>query len=418
MVKYWLAIECINPLMTWSFNSDPDLQPPFLSIGFRPFFLAAGIYAVIAMLAWVTWLILHSANAVILEPTINVPAHLWHGHEMLFGFAAAVIAGFMLTAVPGWTGARRVAGAPLLFLFACWIAGRIVMWLSSFLPALLVAGIDMLLLPSLALTIAFALFKRFQARNAIFLLLVMILIVTNALVHAEWLGWMDDVASYAMRIAILNITLMIVVLGGRITPSFTRNAMLRQGITDGHPRHHRLLEVASIAGVAAVLFGTATNAPATVIGTLALFAAIANLARQSLWCPLFTRDDPILWSLHLAYLWIAIGLATIACAELTGALSLSAAQHVLAVGTVGGMTLAMMTRAPLGHTGRALVVRRPIALAYLMMALAAALRGFGLDLMPQLYFEIVLAAGLLWSAGFAIFAAIYLPILIGPSVKA
>ncbi len=398
-------------------NSSPDDQIPLLSFGFRPFFLLAGFYAVVAMLAWVTWLILHSVNAVVLQPTIAVPAHLWHGHEMLFGFAGAVISGFMLTAVPAWTGARRVAGLPLVMLVVVWMAGRVVMWFSAFLPTLLVAAVDLAHLPFLAGTVALGLIIRPAPRNLIFLALLSLLIVANCAFHGEWTGLTDDTASWGLTTALLTTVLLIVILGGRIIPAFTRNAMIRNGQDRNLPRSIGLLDATSIASMAAVLACHLAALPNVITGTAAALAAAANLARLAMWRWRAVLGEPILWSLHLAYLWIPVGLAAFSAALLGSWFSHSAALHLLAIGAIGGMTLAMMTRAPLGHTGRPLTVIRPIAGAYVLIAAAALLRGFGLDALPAEYFLVILIAGGLWTIGFLVFVIAYTPILIGPSQK-
>ena len=365
------ACVCCPTVGCEMLSNDPDEQPAILTIGFRPFFLLAGIYAALSMAAWIAWLMLHSANAVILEPTIAVPAHHWHGHEMLIGFAGAVITGFMLTATPGWTGARRVAGFSLLILSATWLAGRLVMWLSSYLPALLVAAIDMAHLPMLAVSVGLALSRHPQPRNVIFLGLLGVLIIANAAIHLEWLGWSEDTASWGLQIALIDVCLLIVILGGRIIPSFTRNAMMRRGVKNNFPRSFVAVDLASIGGMIAVLVCLIFALPDTLTAISALIAALANLVRQAAWRPTQVLREPILWSLHLAYLWIPLGLAAYAASLLLDVLSQNAALHLLAIGAVGGMTFTMMTRAPLGHTGRPLIVSKPIALAYGMIAIAA-----------------------------------------------
>jgi len=398
-------------------NSDPDDQPAFLTIGFRPFFLCAGLYAVIAMAAWIAWLMIHGANAVILKPTIAIPAHLWHGHEMLFGYVGAAITGFMLTALPGWTGASRVAGNRLLGLLMIWAAGRMVMWFSTFLPALVVAAVDMAYLPLLAAIVASGLLQRPAPRNLIFLALLSLLIISNAAFHGEWSGLTGNSASWGLALAILTSVLLIVILGGRIVPAFTRNAMVRKGHNQNLPRSVKMIDMASIAGVAAVLICHALVLSDTIIGVVAAMAAAANLTRLAMWRWRATLNEPIVWSLHLAYLWIPVGLAALSAAMLGNWLSHSAAMHLLAIGAVGGMTLAMMTRAPLGHTGRSLIVSGPVAIAYVLVAIAALLRGIGLEFLPADYFLVILAAGTLWITGFMIFVVTYTPILIGPSLK-
>ena len=396
---------------------NPDDQTPFLSIGFRPFFLCAGLYAVIAMAAWIAWLMLHGAHAVILKPTIAIPAHLWHGHEMLFGYVSAAMTGFMLTALPGWTGARRVAGARLLGLLMIWAAGRMVMWFSAFLPALVVAAVDMAYLPVLAGIVASGLMQRPAPRNLIFLALLSVLIISNAAFHGEWNGLTGNSASWGLALALLTSVLLIVILGGRIVPAFTRNAMVRKGHNQNLPRSVKMIDMASIAGVAAVVTCHALVLSDTIIGLVAAVAAIANLARWGMWRWRATLNEPIVWSLHLAYLWVSVGLAALSAAMLGDWLSQSATMHLLAIGAIGGMTLAMMTRAPLGHTGRPLIVSGPVAIAYLFVATAALMRGIGLEFLPADYFLVIMAAGTLWIAGFMIFVFTYAPILIGPSLE-
>ena len=398
-------------------SANTDDQIPFLSIGFRPFFLCAGLYAVIAMAAWIAWLMLHGANAVILKPTIAIPAHLWHGHEMLFGYVSATMTGFMLSALPGWTGARRVAGVRLMGLLTIWAAGRMVMWFSTFLPALVVAAVDMVYLPILAGIVASGLMQRPAPRNLVFLALLGVLIIANAAFHGEWSGLTGNSASWGLALALLTSVLLVVILGGRIVPAFTRNAMVRRGFSLNLPKSVKMIDMISIAGVAAVVTCHALVLSDTIIGVVAAIAATANLARLGMWRWRATLGEPILWSLHLAYLWIPVGLAALSAAMLGNWLSQSAAMHLLAIGAIGGMTLAMMTRAPLGHTGRSLVVSGPVAIAYLLVAIAALLRGIGLEFLPADYFLVILAAGTLWIAGFMIFVFTYIPILIGPSLQ-
>jgi uncharacterized protein involved in response to NO len=398
-------------------NNDPDKQIPLLSFGFRPFFLLAGFYAIVSMAAWITWLMLHAANAVIVTPSIDVPAHQWHGHEMLFGYTAAVVAGFMLTAVPGWTGARRVAGTPLAFLCAVWLAGRCAVWFSSILPALVISIVDMAFLAALAVIVAMALVKRPAPQNLVFVVLLGVLIVSNGAVHAEWLGWSEASASWGLSSAVMCIILMITLIGGRIVPTFTRNALIRGGHSDSHPRKIGWLERLSVMSVALVLGCYLTGLPDGLTGTVAGIAAVFNAIRLALWRWRSVLDAPILWSLHLAYAWVPTGLALVSLSRLADWPSHGAALHVLAVGAIGGMTLAMMTRAPLGHTGRALTVTRPIAVAYLLIAVAALLRGLALDVFAGGYFTVIFLAGACWIAGFAIFAMSYAAILTGPSLK-
>lgn len=388
----------------------------FLSIGFRPFFLAAGLYAIFSMIAWMAWLALHASNAVILTPTIAGPPHLWHGHEMVFGFASAVISGFLLTAVPGWTGTQPINSLPLLSLGLIWLAGRAALWFSAFLHAPLVALIDLAFLPLLWICMALSFIERPARQNLIVLLLVAVLIYANLLVHFEWIGWSDTSATRGLAIAVITITLMMVILGGRAVPSFTHTAPSRRGNLGRIPKQIKFLDLTSSISVAAVLICYLVNLPHDIIAICAMVGSGLNFLRLLLWHGYRRTAEPILWSLYLVYFWIPVGLAAFAYGLLTEELPVSAALHILAVGAIGGMTLAIMTRVPLGHTGRPLTVSAPISCSYLLIAMAALLRGFGPSLFLSDYFTVVLSAGLLWVIGFIIFAAGYTSVLVGPNV--
>jgi len=395
-------------------NSDPDNQPPLLSYGFRPFFLLAGVYAAVAMLAWMAWLGLHSMNVEVRTPSFAGAAHLWHGHEMIFGYATAVVSGFILTAIPNWTGARRVAGTPLVVLVLLWLAGRAAMWFSGFLPAALVAVLDMAHLPALTILVALGLFVRPAPRNLIFLLLLIFLVGANGAVHAEWLGLTENSATGGLAFGLMTLSLLVVIVGGRVVPSFTRNALMRSSGMQSLPRSFPLLDRATIIASSLLIGCYLFALPGVVTGAVALAAAMFNGARLAFWRSAAVLGEPILWSLHLAYAWIAVGYAALAASNLTGTPHETAALHVIAIGAIGGMTLAVMTRAALGHTGRPLSVSRPIALAYGLIAIAAAIRGFGPGLTPSHYFALIFVSGGLWIAGFAIFAIGFCSILTGP----
>ena len=397
-------------------NSDPDRQPPILSYGFRPFFLLCGIYAVLAMAAWLLWLALHSAKATILSPTFAGPPHLWHAHEMVFGYAIGAIAGFILTAVPSWTGARRIAGAPLAALATLWVSGRVAVWFSAFLPSGLVTAADMAFLPVLAVFVALGLFVRPAPRNLVFVAILAVLVLANGFVHAEWLGLTQNTASRGLALGLITETLLIVVVGGRVTPAFTRNALLREGGDRDLPRSIKPLDMLSIGSAGALVACFLFPAAGQFTGLVALIAALANGSRLSLWRFPSIWSQPILWSLHLGYAWVVVGYLLLAGHHLAGLLPESSALHALGIGAVGGMTVAVMTRAALGHTGRRLRVRQSIAIAYILIACAAIVRSLGPALFPGVYFELIFLAGALWLGGFALFAIVYVPILVSPPV--
>jgi uncharacterized protein involved in response to NO len=391
--------------------------PLVLTAGFRFFFLAAGLFAVVSMTAWLVWLALHASGAAIREPIIAVAPHLWHGHEMIFGYAVAVLAGFFLTAVPSWTGAPA---APTIFVSvtgAIWLAGRLAMWFSAWLDPFFVALIDLAFLPPLMVRIGLNLRRRPQPHNVILLGLLSLILAGNFLVHLEWTGIATDTAAGGLRLGLLTITALITIIGGRIIPGFTRNALVRRGKTDNLPVNHGVLSKGSIATAVLLALAVSAGLPDKALGVLALAAAVFNGARLAGWRSRDTLGQPILWSLHLAYAMLVLGYGVLATAYLTGWPHDVAALHLTAVGAVGGMTLAMMSRAALGHTGRPLRVSRRTALAYLAIAAAALIRAFGPALAPGLFNAVMMVSGAIWVTGFALFVAAYWPILTGPAQR-
>ncbi len=332
---------------------------------------------------------------------------------MLFGYAGAVITGFLLTALPNWTGTPALAGRPLIALAGTWLLGRFVVWFSAALPPLLVAIADLSHLLLLACFVAQALSKKPALRNLVFIVLLLMLTFANGAVHVEWMGWRDDTASWGLSLAVFLFSTMIVVIGGRVVPAFTRNAMVKAGWTTGLPSSFGPLDLVSILLVASLVFAHLISVSQYTIGLIAAFAALANAIRLVFWRGWTCLGRPIVWSLHLGYLMAVLGFAAVALSGL-GLIGPVAAQHVLAAGAVGCMTLAIMTRASLGHTGRPLQVNTSTTLAYVMVALSAGTRALAPAAFPESYFVTMYLAGGLWMAGFSLFCFTYIPILLGP----
>lgn len=383
------------------------MRSVLLSYGFRPFFLLAGIYAPIATLPWLHWL------AAGKSPLLPDAALWWHGHEMLLGFAVAVIAGFFLTAVPNWTGTEPARGGSLLALVLLWLAGRVAMWLAVVLPAWLVAAIDFAFLPALAAALAGPIWRAGAKRNLFVVPLLLLFAAANALVHLGRIDPATMTASEGLTLATGMIVLLMVVIGGRVTPAFTINALRRQGIETPPIAAGRAIDRIAIAAtvlwLAADLSGVALAA-----GIAALLAAAANAARMTSWRGARTVRDPILLVLHLGYAWIAAGLALRGAAWLWGWPSLSDALHALTLGAIGTYTLGMMSRVALGHTGRPLAVRPAIAVAYALVSAAALVRIVGPTLASGAFALIMQISGAFWIAAWAIFCSLYLPILVRP----
>lgn len=381
------------------------------SYGFRPFFLGASAYAALAMALWLAWIGIHAANASLTWISISGAPHVWHAHEMVFGFGVAAVAGFLLTAVPNWTGALPVSGWPLALLFSMWVAGRIAMLTSALVPPFVTAAADLAFVPFLALQVAHQLFVRPQGKNIVFLALLAFLFIANGAYHLALAGVVAIDPASGIRAGLLALVAMVAIIGGRIVPSFTHNHLKRSATDARLPVRLDWLDRISLVSVMAFAIAAALRQPDLVTGTLALLAALTNFARLSLWRGLATIDAPIVLVLHVGYAWLVIGFFMWAMADLIGIFSEVAALHALSTGGIGTMVLAVMSRASLGHTGRPLVAPRPIVAAYVLVSVAAALRAFGPVVLPQAYYEIMLVAGLAWLAAFTLFTLVYFPIL-------
>ena len=361
-------------------------SPILLASGHRLFFLAAALWASAAMPLWLIaiegWLPLTSG---------------WHGHEMLFGFAGAGLAGFLLTAVPNWTGRPPVRGLPLAGLGLVWLAGRVAM------VSGVVVWLDLLFLPLLAIVVGSAIFGARNARNYPVPALVCALAALNAWYH---LGE----PSRALWAATLVLAALIALIGGRIVPLFTQNALRANGgplITCSTPAHAQRLAVPS---VMLVLVADLICQSSPARGIVALAAAGILFYGMCGWHSWRTRSLPIVWILHLGYVWLPLGLALVGLADLGADIASTTALHALSANAIGIMILAVASRAALGHSGRPLVTPKPTVVAYGLVVAGALVRvlfPFGAG---------IVLAGLLWSLGYALFAFDYWPILTRPRI--
>ena len=380
-------------------------SPPILRGGFRPFFLAAGVWAVAAVALWIFALSGDIALPRGLDPLA------WHRHEMVFGFAGAAVAGFLLTAIPNWTGRLPIAGAPLATLVLLWVAARLGLLL---LPARLMpiaAAIDVGLYVVLA---AFATREVVASgnRNLPISLLVLLFGAADALDHLSIAGLVaDDLLGIRCGLSILMI--MISVIGGRIVPSFTRNWMVKQGLAGRLPGQPGRYDLGTIAVTAGASMLWITLPAARITGAAFVAAALLQAVRLARWRGWRTLSDPLLLVLHIGYAWLVIGLSLLGMAILSPDVPRTAAIHAVAVGAVATMILAVTTRASLGHTGRALRAAYPTVGAYALLSLAALTRvatAFGwIDYLPGLHWSATL-----WIAAFLLFLFVYGPILCRP----
>lgn len=385
------------PLASRSAEPNPVVSGPhglpLLRLGFRPFYLGAAAVAAIAVPVWIAlWSgTLHG------EPAL--PAMLWHAHEMLFGFAITVIIGFLLTAVKAWTGLPTPRGTSLGVLASLWLAARLA---GLGAPYALFAALDVSLLPLVAIVITRVLLRAGNRRNLPLAAILGLLAVANACFHASVLGLIDLPPLLPLHAALALIVLIVCVMAGRVVPMFTANAT---GVrVTAAPRLDRASFVVTGAALALWVF-----APPTALGGLVLAAAAAlQLARQLQWAPGAAWSKPILWILHLAYAWLPLGLALLALAQFD-IVAASLGQHAIAVGTIGGLIIGMVTRTARGHTGRPLVASTPEVAAYVLVLLAALLRVLVPIALPQFYTVALVGAATAWSCAFVLYLWLYVP---------
>ncbi len=371
-------------------------------LGFRPFFLFGSAFSVFALGYFILWM-----SGVVSAWPSAWDALVWHRHEMLFGYAGAIIAGFLLTAVPNWTGHPTAKGRSLMLLVGLWLAGRVAVLFSATLPASLAAAIDVSFFVACAASIAPALIKSKNHRNYFFILLLIGLSVANGLTHTH-ADESAELAALGITLALDIIIMIMLIIGGRVIPFFTERPL---GITIARdPRIEKLALSTTVLGLAAEVL----EVNHVLAGVLLLASAFLNGWRLSTWKSLKTLPVPLLWVLHLGFAWIVIGLA-LKGLELVGAdIPPIIATHAFTAGGIGVLTIGMMARVSLGHSGRPLVVGKPMTAAFIAINLAAFCRVFGVWLLPahtMRFFEISAA---LWLVAFAIFLLKYTPILMRP----
>ena len=376
----------------------PALQGlPVLRLGFRPLYIAGTLFAALALPIWLVMFFGQLAWAP------NAPPLLWHAHEMLFGFAVAIIVGFLLTAAKAWTGLQTARGPLLAALVLLWLAARIAAWVG---PYFLYAVLDLALLPLVALILVRVLLKARNYRNLPLALLLALLAAANLLFHLALMGMLALSAMTPLYAALALIVMIECVMGGRVIPAFT------MAVTPGLKLVVRpALERFTLGATALGLLLWLLAAPALPTAAVLLLASALQLRRLLGWRSDVTRQRPILWILHAAYAWIPVALALLALAQF-GLVSNSAGVHALAVGATGGLIIGMVTRTARGHTGRPLQVSRPEVLAYALVMTAALLRVVLPLLAPSLYVVALLAATVAWSAAFLIYLWIYTPWLL------
>jgi uncharacterized protein involved in response to NO len=371
---------------------------PLFALGFRAFFILAGLSALALIAIWKS----------MADDSLRLPNYFpdtyWHAHEMLLGYASAVIAGFLLTAVKNWTGQQTLHGQKLAALCLLWLYGRLLPFYAGIFPDSIIALVDMSFLPILAYQIAQPIIKTGQFKNLIFPAFLLLMTLGNALIHIEILG-IKPTAWLGLTLVVAIIVMMILVIAGRVFPFFTE-----RGLSGVLILPNPLFETLAISSATLLFTLQLFHVSGGLLALIAVFAVVANLARVANWYDHRIWYVPLLWVLYTGYGWIILGFALTALSAF-GWISGTLALHAFTVGGIGILTLGMMARVALGHTGRALRVSNAIALAFVLINIAALFRVLVPIALPQWYEKVIYISTLSWLAAFSLFILIYAPIL-------
>jgi len=385
-------------------NTQKIFNTPLFGLGFRVFFAMAGLSALILIVLW---------NA-IFKGRLTIDHYFadnyWHAHEMLLGYSVAVIAGFLLTAVKNWTGKPTLTGDKLAGLALLWLYGRILPFYAGLLPNALIAAIDFAFLPVLAYQISKPIIQAKQFKNLVFVGLLLALTLGNFLIHAEILELCPKTAWTGIQLVVGTIIIMILILAGRVFPFF-----VERGLHGTLIIRNPLLDALSIGSAFAVFAMQLGAMSGNILALTAIFAALVNSARLAGWYVQRIWYVPLLWILYIGYGWIILGFILTTLSAYSWILP-SLALHAFTVGGIGVLTLGMMARVSLGHTGRALRVSNAMAIGFILVNLAALLRVLLPLALSNWYNILIYASTLSWLAAFSLFMFVYAPILTSPRI--
>lgn len=380
--------------------------PALLSYGYRPFFLFASIWAVFSIIAWVLMFSGYDTLAIAIDP------FSWHAHSFLFGYLWAVIAGFLMTAVPNWTGRLPIVGWPLAGLVSLWLIGRIAMVFSFYLANYLTIALDLLFPLSFTFAISREIVAGKNWRNLKILILLLMLFCANCLFDGEAFSGIYAADNYGARWAVAIAVFLIAIIGGRIIPSFTRNWLVKQGVSILPAPHDRIDQsIMVVTAICLLLWIVLPDSYVTAI--ICGVCGILNLYRLARWRGWLTNKEPLVWILHLSFLFIPLGFLALALSTfniIPG--GRAPVQHLWMAGGIGMMTIAVMTRASLGHAGRPLTVSWPVVLVYCSLFLSVLLRliaGIADNNLTMLH-----VSGTLWTLAFCGFVVLYWNVLTKP----
>lgn len=392
-------------------NAQEQKIPAFFRLGFRSMFLSAAIFSVTAVLIWL--LALH--GSVEFSPFNNIL--WWHGHEMLFGFVSAIIVGFLLTAVQTWTGQPGLRGWALLGLWSLWLSARLLLAINpAMISPVMIMLIDLSFLPIAGYFLAKPILRVKQCKNMVFIPVLLLLSLCNGLTYIEPKNGLSDFFRHGTYAAVMFISLIMTIMGGRVIPFFTAS-----GTKTVKRENIQWIEWLSVISVGLLAFSFLFNLASSkeysiILSVLFLIAALTNFLRFSRWRFFSTINIPLLWSLQLSYLFIPITFLLLALHYALGVFSLSSVLHGLTIGAMGNMVLAMMARVSLGHTGRPLKVNKLVVSAFVALLMAASLRVVAGMWINDSYLLLTSMSAAFWVYGFTVFSVIYFPILTQPRV--
>jgi uncharacterized protein involved in response to NO len=378
-------------------------QPSVLTYAFRPMFLGTGVWAIVAIAVWLAMLLGSFQLPTRFDPLA------WHIHEMLFGFVMAAVAGFLLTAIPNWTGRLPVRGLPLALLVSLWLLGRIVCLVSADLPAWLAIAADLSFPVVLLAVVAREIVVGRNWRNLPMTAPLAVFVVADLLMHLESLE-VSVPAGLGWRLGLAAPILLISVIGGRIIPSFTRNWLSKRHHTR-LPAPHGPFDTIAVGLLCAGFALWAVLPDLAVAGMALVIAAIVNAGRLARWAGEATWPEPLLLILHVGYAWVAIGTGLLGLSVLDAGVPASAAIHALTAGAIGTMILGVMPRVTLGHTGRDLTTNRATVIVFVLINAAAISRVAASWNTADMAVLLALSAGC-WVAAFALFEIAYGPMLL------
>lgn len=376
---------------------------PVLGYGFRLFFILGALYSIVSLLIWGGFY-----AGLVMPPLFMVDPVSWHAHEMIYGYTMAIVAGFLLTAVANWTDSTPVRGFHLLGLGLLWLAGRIAMNFDLGFPDVVILIIEGAFIPALAFSLSIPLFKTWDKRNFVFLVLLSILFACDML----FLITKDRTSLY---VAVIIIGTMISLIGGRIIPVFTEDALEERGEEVDETSQGGLDVLALLSLLLIILALVFFKQEETVLAGTAFLSAIIHALRLRRYHTLRILNDPMVWILHVGYSWVILGLFLL-CISALGFVPFSIALHAFTAGGIGSMTLGMMCRVTLGHTGRSKIATKLTKLSFYLLQCAIFIRVFGLLIVPDYSIEWIISSSILWVLSFALYIWIYSPMLWKPDL--